>query len=117
TRRVSATLLATLLGGWAPLPLGMSPGLCQRPCSGAGRRYHSACLRDSASDPAQGLGAATTRRVSTTPPATLLGGWAPLPLGVSSRLPQGPYSGAGHRYHSACLRDSACNIPDFSEML
>ena len=36
------------------------------------------CVRDSASDPAQGLGTATTRRVSVTPPATLLGDGAPL---------------------------------------
>jgi hypothetical protein len=39
TRRVSATLPVTLLGGWAPL-------------------IHSACLRDSASGPAEGLDAA-----------------------------------------------------------
>src|SRR6185312_1603295 len=106
TRRVSVTPAATLLGGWVPLPLGVSPGLRQRPCSRAGRRYHAACLCDSARDPARGLGAATTRRVSVTPPATLLGGWAPLPLGVSPRLCQRPCSGAGHRCHSACLRDS-----------
>src|SRR6185503_11308372 len=107
TRRVSVTPPATLLWGWAPLLLGVSPRLRQRPCSGAGRRYHSACLLESASDPARGLGAATTRRVSATPPATLLGGWAPLPLGVSARPRQRPCSGAGRRYHSACLRDSA----------
>ena len=63
--------------------LGVSPRFRQRPCSGAGCRNYSACLRDSASDSARGLGAVTTRRVSVTPPATLLGGWAPLPLGVS----------------------------------
>jgi len=45
--------------------------------AGAGLRYHSSCLRDSASDPARGLGAATTRRVSAISPATLLGGWMP----------------------------------------
>jgi len=54
--------------------LGVSPRFRQRPCSGAGCRNYSACLRDSASDPARGLGAATTLRVSATPPATLLGG-------------------------------------------
>ena len=75
TRRVSATPPATLLGGWAPQLPDVSSRLHQRPCSGAGHRYRSACLRDSASDPARGLGAATTRRVSATPPATLLGGW------------------------------------------
>ena len=60
TWRVSATPPVTLLEGWAPLQLGVSLRLCQPPCSGVGRRYHSACLRDSASDPARGLGAAIT---------------------------------------------------------
>ena len=72
-------------------------------------RYHSACLRDAASNPARGLGAATTWHVSATPPATLLGGWAPLPLAMSPRLRPRPCSGAGRRYHSTCLRDSAGN--------
>src|SRR6185437_4541887 len=99
---VPVTPPATLLGCWAPPPLGVSPRLRQRPYSGAGRRYHSACLRDSASDPARGLGAVTTRRVSATPPETLLRGWVPQPLSVSPRLRQRPCSGVGRRYHTSC---------------
>ena len=44
---------------------------------------HSVCPRDSANDPTQGRGTATTRRVSVILPATLLGGLALLPLGLS----------------------------------
>jgi len=47
----------TMLWGWALQPLGMSPRLRQRLCLGAGRRNHSACLCNSASDPAWGLDA------------------------------------------------------------
>ena len=77
------------------------------PARGLGAANCPASLRDSASDPTRGLGAATTRRVSATPPATLLGGWAPQLLGVSPQLHERPWSGAGRRNYSACLRDSA----------
>ena len=56
TRRVSVTPPATLLGGWAP-PVTRRVSVTQPGPQGPRHRDNSARLRDSASDPARGLGA------------------------------------------------------------
>ena len=87
TRRVFATPLATLLGGWAPQLSDVSPRLRQLPCLGAGRRNHSVSLHDSASNLAQGLGAMTlgSNEFSLTNDWENVATWVLRQLGNSNR--------------------------------